>query len=34
MAEETNLRQNRLGLLQRISGMAKGIVDLSRLEGF
>ena len=34
MAKETNLRQNRLGLLQRISGMAKGIVDLSRLEGF
>jgi len=34
MARGKALRQNRLGLLQRISGMAAGIADLSRLEGF
>jgi glycyl-tRNA synthetase beta subunit len=28
------LRENRLGLLQRISAMAKGIADFSKLEGF
>ena len=27
-------RENRLGLLQRIAGLARGIADLSRLEGF
>lgn len=34
MAEDAQLRNNRLGLLQRIAGLAKGIVDLSYLEGF
>lgn len=34
MCEDQNLRQNRLGLLQRIVAMAEGVVDLSRLEGF
>jgi glycyl-tRNA synthetase len=34
MADEARLRQNRLGLLQRIAGLAQGIADLSRLEGF
>jgi glycyl-tRNA synthetase len=34
MAEDPQLRNNRLGLLQRIAGLARGIVDLSCLEGF
>ncbi len=34
MAEDARLRSNRLGLLQHIAGLAKGIVDLSCLEGF
>jgi glycyl-tRNA synthetase len=34
MAEERALRENRLAQLQRISALADGIVDLSRLEGF
>lgn len=34
MAEEQGVRENRLALLQRVSGLADGIVDLSRLEGF
>jgi len=34
MAEDERLRRNRLGLLQRISGLAVGVADLSRLEGF
>jgi glycyl-tRNA synthetase len=34
MAEETHLRENRLGLLQRIAALATGAADLSRLEGF
>ena len=34
MAEDKNLRTNRLGLLQRIASLSKGIVDLSFLEGF
>lgn len=34
MAEDESVRQNRLGLLQRIAGFADGIVDLSGLEGF
>jgi len=34
MAEDTQLRNNRLGLLQRVASLAKGIVDLSCLEGF
>jgi glycyl-tRNA synthetase len=34
MAELESLRENRLGLLQRIASLADGIADLSRLEGF
>ncbi|OGO25394.1 MAG: hypothetical protein A2W33_02765 [Chloroflexi bacterium RBG_16_52_11] len=34
MAEDAALQHNRLGLLQRIAGLANGVVDLSRLEGF
>jgi glycyl-tRNA synthetase len=34
MAEEPKLRENRLGLLQRVVRLAEGAADLSRLEGF
>ena len=34
MAEEKTLRENRLGLLQRISSLSDGVADLSKLEGF
>jgi glycyl-tRNA synthetase len=34
MAEEQPIRENRLGLVQRIASMADGIADLSKLEGF
>jgi len=34
MADEESLRDNRLGLLQHIARMPKGMADLSRLEGF
>ena len=34
MAEDTALRQNRLGLVQRIAALAHGVADMSRLEGF
>jgi glycyl-tRNA synthetase beta subunit len=34
MAEDANLRQNRLALLQRIVALEEGIADMSRLEGF
>ncbi len=34
MAEDENVRRNRLGLLQRITALAAGVVDMSRLEGF
>jgi glycyl-tRNA synthetase len=34
MAEERELRHNRLGLLQRIAAFADGVVDMSHLEGF
>ena len=34
MAEDEAVRENRLALLQRIAGLADGIVALSRLEGF
>jgi glycyl-tRNA synthetase len=34
MAEDKSLRHNRLGLLQRISALAAGVADMSRLEGF
>jgi len=34
MVDEAGLRQNRLGVLQRIAALADGVVDMSRLEGF
>ncbi len=34
MAEDEALRTNRLALLQRVADLTKGIVDLSRLQGF
>jgi glycyl-tRNA synthetase len=34
MAEEKELRENRLAQLQHIAALADGIADLSRLEGF
>ena len=34
MAEERMLRENRLGLLQRIARLPQGVIDLSKLEGF
>jgi len=34
MSDDLATRHNRLGLLQRIAGLAHGVVDLSTLEGF
>ncbi len=34
MAEDPQVRANRLALLQRIAALSRGIADLSRLEGF
>ena len=34
MDEDQKIRENRLGLLQGISGLADGILDMTRLEGF
>ncbi|HEY9087466.1 MAG TPA: glycine--tRNA ligase subunit beta, partial [Anaerolineaceae bacterium] len=34
MAEDPALRANRLGLLQEIAALARGVADLSTLEGF
>jgi glycyl-tRNA synthetase len=34
MTEDSAVRENRLGLLQRIAALTRGIADLSRLEGF
>lgn len=34
MDERTEVRENRLALLQHIAGLTKGIADLSHLEGF
>ena len=34
MAEDQTVRANRLGLLQKVSGLAKGVADFSTLEGF
>ena len=34
MAEDRAVRENRLGLLQKIAALPHGIADLSRLEGF
>ncbi len=34
MSEDAGQRANRLGMLQRIAGLARGVADFSRLEGF
>jgi glycyl-tRNA synthetase len=34
MTEERVLRENRLGLLQRIASLAEGVAEMARLEGF
>ena len=34
MAEDKKVRENRLGLLQRIASLSNGVADLSKLEGF
>ena len=34
MVDDQAVRQNRLGLLQRIATLADGVADMSRLEGF
>jgi glycyl-tRNA synthetase len=34
MVEEEKVRQNRLGLLQRIAALADGVADMAKLEGF
>jgi glycyl-tRNA synthetase len=34
MAEDKKVRENRLGLLQRIASLSDGVADLSKLEGF
>jgi glycyl-tRNA synthetase len=34
MAEDAKVKENRLGLLQRIAALSNGIADLSKLEGF
>jgi glycyl-tRNA synthetase beta subunit len=34
MADDRELRENRLGLLQKVAGLGQGCADLSVLEGF
>jgi glycyl-tRNA synthetase len=34
MVEDDKIRENRLGLLQRIAALANGVADMSKLEGF
>jgi hypothetical protein len=34
MDEDHKLQENRLGLLQKITRLSDGILDMSRLEGF
>ncbi len=34
MAEDQAVRENRLGLVGQIAGLARGVADLSKLEGF
>jgi glycyl-tRNA synthetase len=34
MAEEQAVRENRLGLVAQVAGLARGLADLSKLEGF
>jgi glycyl-tRNA synthetase beta subunit len=34
MAEDSAVRQARLGLVQRVAALANGVADLSQLQGF
>jgi len=34
MADEKDLKENRLALIQRVVALAAGIADFSKLEGF
>jgi glycyl-tRNA synthetase beta subunit len=34
MSDDRNLRENRLGMLQRIAALAEGVAEMSKLEGF
>jgi glycyl-tRNA synthetase len=34
MAEDSTIRANRLGMLQRVAALASGVADFSCLEGF
>ena len=34
MSEDRSLRENRLGILQRIAALAEGVAEMSKLEGF
>jgi glycyl-tRNA synthetase len=34
MAEDQTVRANRLGLLQKVAGLTRGVADFSMLEGF
>jgi glycyl-tRNA synthetase beta subunit len=34
MDDDKKVRENRLGLLQRIAALAEGVADMSKLEGF
>ena len=34
MAKDEKVRTNRQGMLKRIAGLADGVADMSRLEGF
>jgi glycyl-tRNA synthetase len=34
MADDADVRHTRLGLLQRVSALAQGVADMSKLEGF
>ncbi len=34
MTEDKALRENRLALLQHIAALTRGIVDLTKVEGF
>jgi glycyl-tRNA synthetase beta subunit len=34
MADDKKMKENRLGLLQQVAVLSKGIADLSKLEGF
>ena len=34
MAEDKKVKENRLGLLQKIAALSNNVADLSKLEGF